>query len=212
MKKNSLNILLFCLIICSLSLPAVSEVEPPALPVPSRVEGSERSESNGSAQADGPALRSASEEGPHVQWQKTFGGNGNEWGWSVQQTSDGGFIIAGEIFSFGAWDNVDVYLIKTDPNGNKEWEKTLGGSDYDYGYSVQQTSDGGYIIAGWTSSFGAGDYDVYLIKLSADVCQYVLFGDVNNDCKFDFYDFALMAANWLTDCNIDPSDPACVPK
>jgi hypothetical protein len=144
-------------------------------------------------------------------WQKTFGGGNDDDSSSVQQTSDGGFIIAGYTDSFGARSG-NVYLIKTDPNGNLLWQKTLGGSGGERGNSVQQTSDGGYIIAGTTDSFGAGGSDVYLIKLSSDVCQYVLFGDVNSDCRFNFYDFALMAANWLIDCNINPSDPACIPK
>jgi len=252
----------------------------------------------------------------NLQWQKTFGGSGTEYGYSVQQTSDGGFIIAGWTYSFGAKYS-DVYIIKTDPNGNQEWQKTFGGKYNDYGYSVQQTSDGGFIIAGmsysnargtdiyliktdpngnqeWQKTFGytddgfsvqqtidggfiiAGDtstyvqwpfpgkyqsdvyliktdsdgnevwqktfggnsndsgrsiqktsdggyivagvfghnkrFDVYLIKLSPDVCRYVLFGDVNSDCKFDFYDFAIMSANWLIDCNINPVDPACLPE
>jgi hypothetical protein len=96
-------------------------------------------------------------------WEKTFGGSGWDEGSSVQQTSDGGFIIVGDTESFGAGE-ADVWLIKTDADGNKLWEKTFGGSSYDYGYSVQQTSDGGFIIVGETWSFGAGDYDVLLIK------------------------------------------------
>jgi regulation of enolase protein 1 (concanavalin A-like superfamily) len=144
-KKNSLNFLFLCLIICSLPLLAVSAVEPPA-------------------SADGPALRSVSEEGPAVQWQKTFGGSDWDYGQSVQQTSDGGFIIAGSTQSFGAGSD-DVYLIKTDPYGNFLWQNTFGGSHEDFGSSVQQTSDGGFIIAGYTDSFGVvGDCDVYLIK------------------------------------------------
>ncbi len=98
-----------------------------------------------------------------IRFQKTFGGSNNDQGYSVQQTTDGGYIIAGITNSFGHG-NYDVYLIKTNADGDTLWTKTIGGSNADDAYSVQQTSDDGYIIAGDTKSSGAGDYDVYLIK------------------------------------------------
>ena len=99
----------------------------------------------------------------NLQWTKTIGGGG---GSSLIQTSDGGYAIAGSTYSFGAgaW---DVYVVKLDANGNLQWTKTIGGEKDDYGSSLIQTSDGGYAIAGYTYSFGAGYADVYVIKLDA---------------------------------------------
>jgi hypothetical protein len=102
-----------------------------------------------------------------VQWAKTYGGTRYDWAYSVQQTSDGGYIVAGGTESFGAGYD-DIFLIKTDANGNIQWAKTYGGTDNDYASSVQQTSDGGYIVAGRTYSFGAGSSDIFLIKTDAN--------------------------------------------
>jgi len=98
------------------------------------------------------------------EWSKTFGGTGNDYGYSVQQTSDGGYIIVGKTTSYGAG-GADLWLIKTDAAGNEEWSKTFGGSWGDTGYSVQQTSDGGYIIVGYTLSY---DYDLWVIKTDSE--------------------------------------------
>ncbi len=100
-------------------------------------------------------------------WTKTYGGTGGDYGYSVQECADSGFIITGWTYSFGA-SYYDVYLIRTDADGDTLWTKTYGGTGYDAGGSVQECAGGGFIIAGVTESFGAGLRDVYLIRTNAD--------------------------------------------
>ena len=97
------------------------------------------------------------------EWNQTYGGGEDDHGWSGEQTTDGGYIITGGTRSYGRGSS-DVWLIKTDGQGNEEWNQTLGGSYNDFGYSVDQTTDGGYIITGGIESQVYGRYDVYLIK------------------------------------------------
>ena len=96
-------------------------------------------------------------------WTKKYGGSDDDKGYSVQQTYDGGYIIAGHTESFGAG-NRDIYLIRTDANGDTLWTRTYGGTNQDGSSSVLQTSDEGFVIAGYTKSFGSGGYDVYVVK------------------------------------------------
>jgi hypothetical protein len=98
-------------------------------------------------------------------WTRTYGGSSSDWANCVQQTADGGYIVAGATWSFGAGSR-DFYLVKTDGQGDTLWTRTYGGSDEDIAYCVQQTADGGYIVAGHTYSFGAGYRDFYLVKTS----------------------------------------------
>ena len=101
-----------------------------------------------------------------VVWQKTYGGAGDDFATSVQQTSDGAFIVAGNTNSFGAG-GYDVWVLKLDPTGGVVWQKTYGGTGNDFADSVRQTTDGGYIVGGRTSSFGQGLIDAWVLKLNA---------------------------------------------
>jgi len=100
-------------------------------------------------------------------WSRTFGGEQNDGGSSIQQTFDGGFILLGSTASYGNG-NFDMWLIKTDADGNEMWSRTFGGEQGDAGLSIQQTFDGGFILLGFTGSYGNGSYDMWLIKTDAD--------------------------------------------
>ena len=98
-----------------------------------------------------------------VVWSKSYGGLKNDVGYSVEQTNDNGYIMTGSATSFGS-DSTDVYLVKTDAAGDTLWTRRYGGPGNDWGVTVKQTSDNGYIVAGNTNSFGAGGYDICLLK------------------------------------------------
>ncbi len=118
----------------------------------------------------------------HRIWDETYGGSGEDDAYSVQQTSDGGYVIVGSTMSAGAGSS-DAWLTKTDSMGKKVWERTFGGKLDDGACSVQQTSDGGYVIAGETQSFGAGGYDAWLIRTdgNGDEVWNMTFGGGNDD-------------------------------
>ncbi len=101
-------------------------------------------------------------------WTKTFGGNGLYSGYSsMQLAADGGFVLAGSTrSSYTA--RADIRLLKTDSSGNELWSRIFGGSEGDTARSLQQTADGGFVLAGSTDSFGAGLTDMYLVKTDSE--------------------------------------------
>jgi uncharacterized delta-60 repeat protein len=100
-----------------------------------------------------------------IQWQRAYGGTGVDCASSIQQTPDGGYIVAGYTSPSDMLSR-DFWVLKLDSSGNIEWQKAYGGSAEDWAASIGQTNDGGYIVVGITTSFGAGDYDFWILKLS----------------------------------------------
>jgi Immunoglobulin domain len=140
----------------------------------------------------------AAETPPLVQWQKSYGGNDDEWLQAMQKTSDGGFIVGGSSRSgvsgnkttpnFGDY---DFWVLKLDGNGNKLWERDFGGTNDDELTAIQPTSDGGYVLGGYSTSgisgnktatnYGGADY--WLIKLdsSGNVAWQKSYGGTGDD-------------------------------
>ena len=127
-------------------------------------------------------------------WQKCFGGTNEDYAYSIQQTSDSGFIVAGYTFSndgdvSGYHGYFDYWVVKLNSSGDIEWQKCLGGTYYDYAYSIQQTSNGGFIVAGSTNSNNGdvsgyhGYFDYWVVKLnsSGDIEWQKCLGGTNND-------------------------------
>ena len=104
-----------------------------------------------------------------LEWDRTFGGfvsSSGDGGWSVCETGDAGYIVTGYTKSSGAGGK-DLWIIKTDGNGNQAWERTYGGPKDDVGMSVIRADDG-YVLAGRTASFGSGEDDIWLLRVGAD--------------------------------------------
>ena len=130
-----------------------------------------------------------------VLWQKTFGGINIDQFYSIKETSDSGFVMAGFTNSEGNG-GYDMYVVKTDKNGDSLWTKSFGGTNWDFAYSVEQTSDGGYIIAGATYSYGNGNTDIITFcVVDDDAGLYFLYSDALScfydaffvDCEFDHH-------------------------
>lgn len=102
-----------------------------------------------------------------VLFQKIYGGNEQDLGQSVRQTSDGGYVLAGFSDSFGAGPNADFYIIKINNIGDTIWTKTYGTIEEDRAYDIQQTMDGGYVLTGYSDN--ASSYsNVILFKLNSN--------------------------------------------
>jgi hypothetical protein len=109
------------------------------------------------------AISSVNAAEPQLQWYKAIGASStNEWAYSIKETQDGGYIMAGAIST--ATNGLDIYLVKTDSNGTTEWEKTYPGHYDECAYSVLEGANGGYVLVGYTKSYGSGSSDVILLK------------------------------------------------
>ena len=100
-----------------------------------------------------------------ISWQKTYGGADSDQAASIQQTNDSGYIVSGLTNSFGVG-NSDIWILKLNSNGSSMWQKTIGGVGSDWASYISQTRDNGYIVAGGTESFGSGNSDFWVLKLT----------------------------------------------
>ncbi|MFC1474876.1 myxococcus cysteine-rich repeat containing protein [bacterium] len=106
------------------------------------------------------------DESENSEWSETYGGTSSDTAHSIQQTADNGYIVAGGTESYGAGRS-DFWILKLDSSGEKQWDKTFGWISHDDAYSIQQTTDGGYIVAGYTDQQGLAHYQIWIIKLDS---------------------------------------------
>jgi len=165
----------------------------------------------------GPALTGdlwliKTDQNGHMQWNRTYGGANDDSGYSVLLCPDGGYYVIGHTYvahSTAYWP--DVWIIKTDENGFRKWQKTFGGSGWDYGYSAQLTSDNDLIITGSTESYGyANTNNIWLLKIHIN--KHPIYGSstpsngsINNPISFPWsipiYDLEGNTFNWAIKCS-----------
>jgi hypothetical protein len=127
-----------------------------------------------------------------ILWSKTYGVDKSEYGYKIERAHDGGYVILGEIINMINNDkNSDVLLVKVSEKGDFEWSRIYGGIQTDYLYSIHQTKDGGYIMGGETNSFGAGEWDFYIVKVDGE--GNLKWDKVYGGLKSDYGRFALPA-------------------
>ena len=120
-------------------------------------------------------------------WTNFYGRGANDWGASVVNTEDGGYVVTG-ICDY-AWSTEykgDLNLVKADTDGNEEWYLSFGGTELDQGNCVQKTSDGGYIVVGYTNSYGAGSTDVWLLRFEGELAA-VSGSEFHSPAEFELY-------------------------
>jgi len=150
--------------------------------------------------ADGDAYLIKTNQLGVIQWGIGYGGIGDEGAQSMVQVEENEFLLCGYTESFGAGMR-DVYVVRVDSMGNTLDEYTYGGAGYDHGESIRATSDGNFVIAGWTNSYGNGDNDVYLIKIdpSGSVIWERTIGGYDDDGAMDVIettDGSLIVGGW----------------
>jgi len=118
------------------------------------------------------------EEGNEL-WSKTYGGEDFEYGRSMDIAADGNLFLFGTTNSLGTTNSPDMYLIKTDKNGNEIYSLIIGGEDSEYGYSVKATPDGGCALLGETRSYGMGGQDIYFLKIDS-IGNIEIFSDIED--------------------------------
>jgi len=145
----------------------------------------------GAGQLDVLILKLASSG--EMEWSRAFGGSGIDDASSIQQVFNGEYIVVGRTTSYGAGGS-DIWILKIDSKGNIDWQKTYGGGRDEEGSFIQNTHDGGYIVAGSTNTYGAGGFDFLVLKLYPN-------GEVNSTCTFgsdsqaDIYDFGISSVD-----------------
>ena len=153
-------------------------------------------------------------------WTRLIGTSEYDYAYSVAADSLGNAFIGGSTRGnlYGTnLGNEDTFWAKCDSNGNVGCTNQSGTSSLDIIYGIAANTSGDIFMAGVTLGdlydTSNGSSDAFVAKFAfADICNYVLAGDMNDDCKVDFHDFAVMAKNWLIDCDQTPGDPTCVPK
>ena len=130
-----------------------------------------------------------SDSGGEVEWEKSYGGSGEDYPDCIQQTSDGGYIVAGSTNSFDG-SLYDFWVLKLDGSGNVLWQNTYGGTGFEYAYGIEETSDGGFIVGGYTTSFGAVGRDFWILELDSggNVTWQNTYGDTNNEEVYDIHE------------------------
>ena len=123
----------------------------------------------------------------NIIWAKYYSGNNEDWGRDLIKTPDSGFLLAGETTSYGYGGSQDIYLIKTDGQGNVDWARAYGGIGEEMVFSVILTSDSKFLISGSTASYGFGGFDAFLMKVTQDgsVDWFHTFGGNTNDYGYD---------------------------